>query len=106
MVETYALRGIKKPHVTAQYERWRVRNPKQFMPASFRTQDIGRKGYSKRIAGKLRSGKWATQSLLISHRETPVMKEKLREEAAYITRMAKAYPQDTAYIGALRRRRK
>lgn len=107
MPKTSALTQIKKPHVTAHYERWRIRSPKAFKAGSFRTHDIGRKGYSKRVAGKLnRSGKWATQSLLISHSEPPAMKAKLREEAAYIARMAKAYPQDSAYIGVLRREKK
>lgn len=83
MPETSALTQIKKPHVTAHYERWRIRSPKAFKAGSFRTHDIGRKGYSKRVAGKLsRTGKWATQSLLISHMEPAPMKARLRREAA------------------------
>jgi hypothetical protein len=49
-----------------KYIRIRVRNPKSFKKDSFRTHDIGRKGHSKRIAGKLKSGKWATQAFLVS----------------------------------------
>ncbi|MHA1333218.1 MAG: hypothetical protein ACTSPL_03985 [Candidatus Odinarchaeia archaeon] len=49
-----------------QYVRIRVRNPKLFKKNSFRTHDIGREGHSKRIAGKLKVGGWATQSYLIS----------------------------------------
>jgi len=48
------------------YWRIRVRDPKDFEKGSFRTDDIGRKGHSLRIAGILKkSGKWATQSWLL-----------------------------------------
>jgi len=48
-----------------KYIRIRVRNPKSFKKGSFRTHDIGRKGHSKRIAGKLKKGQWATQAFLV-----------------------------------------
>jgi len=49
-----------------KYIRIRVRNPKSFKKGSFRTHDIGRKGHSKRIAGKLKQkGSWATQAFLV-----------------------------------------
>jgi hypothetical protein len=68
--------------LTKNYERHRIRNPKLFIESSFRTHDIGRKGYSKRISGRLKkSGKWATQSILISRKESPSMKKKLRESS-------------------------
>lgn len=90
MPETSALTQIKKPHMTANYERWRIRSPKAFKAGSFRTHDIGRKGYSKRVAGRLsRTGKWATQSLLISRSESPRMVEKLRGEAMAAIRRSK-----------------
>lgn len=75
----------KKVHKTRRYERHRIRSPKQFKKGSFRTHDIGRKGYSKRIAGRLKSNdKWATQSLLVSHKESPKMKRELRQKAEYM----------------------
>lgn len=65
-----------------QYERWRIRSPQQFIPNSFRTHDFGKTGYSKRIAGRLRAtGKWATQSILISRAEPEFMKRQLRRQA-------------------------
>ena len=49
-----------------RYLRIRQRDPKRFIKSSFRTQDIGRKGHSYRIAGKLkRTGRFATQSFRI-----------------------------------------
>jgi hypothetical protein len=60
----------------------RIQDPSKFKKGSFRTHDIGRKGYSKRIAGKLKKrGTWATQAILISRKEKPAMKKKLRESA-------------------------
>jgi len=49
---------------TKRYVRYRLHSPKKFK--EFRTHDIGRKGHSKRIAGKTKSGKWLTQAILIS----------------------------------------
>lgn len=73
---------IGKAHMTKDYERWRVKSPSAFIPGSFRTHDFGRAGYSKRIAGRLRgTGKWATQSILISHREPAHVKAMLRASA-------------------------
>lgn len=58
---------VGKVHLTAHYARYRIKSPGAFRKGSFRTQDIGRKGHSKRIAGRLKkSGKWATQAILIS----------------------------------------
>lgn len=78
---------IGKAHITKRYERWRIRNPDKFKKRSFRTHDIGRKGYSKRIAGQLKkTGKWATQSLLISRNEPEYKKKKLRKNAKNMIR--------------------
>jgi hypothetical protein len=61
---------IRKIHATERYIRVRVRDPKDFIPGSFRTHDIGRKGHSKRIAGRLKStGEWETQAWLISRKD-------------------------------------
>jgi hypothetical protein len=61
---------LPKMHVTKNYIRIRVRNPSDFIPKSFRTHDIGRKGHSKRIAGRLKStGEWKTQAWLISKKD-------------------------------------
>jgi hypothetical protein len=57
---------IGKVHLTGRYARYRIRSPKSFKKGTFRTQDIGRIGHTKRIAGILKSGKWATQSVLVS----------------------------------------
>lgn len=39
---------------------------------SFRTQDVGRKGHSQRVAGRRRSGSWSTQKWLISKKDAHV----------------------------------
>lgn len=60
----------KKPHFTKRYARYRIRDPKRFKKSSFRAHDIGRKGHSKRIAGKLKkTGKWATQAILVTRKD-------------------------------------
>ena len=60
---------MKKPHFTKKYVRYRVRNPKSFRKDSFRTLDVGRKGHSKVIIGKTKSGKVKTQSILLSRKD-------------------------------------
>jgi hypothetical protein len=61
---------IKKPHLTKKYARYRVQEPSLFEKSSFRTQDIGRKEHSKRIAGiKKSSGKYETQAILIAKKD-------------------------------------
>lgn len=50
--------------------RVRLRDPKDFIPASFRLHDIGRPGKTRRIAGRLKStGRWATQSFLFDRED-------------------------------------
>lgn len=57
-------------HLTKNYARYRLIDPGKFVPGSLRTHDIGRKGHTKRIAGRLRStGKWATQAILIARED-------------------------------------
>jgi ribosomal protein S27AE len=73
--------------MTERFERHRILEPEMFVKGSFRTHDIGKPGRSKRIAGKLKdTGKWATQSLLISNDEPEKMKKKLREQAEQLKR--------------------
>jgi len=58
---------LKKPHFTKAYARYRIMEPGLFKQGSFRTQDIGRRGHSKRITAiKKSTGKWETQAILIS----------------------------------------
>jgi len=58
---------IGKIHYTKHYARERLRNPSEFQKSSFRTYDVGRKGHTKIIIGKLKStGKWRTQAVLHS----------------------------------------
>jgi hypothetical protein len=71
---------IGKRHLTTKYERWRIREPSDFKYGTFRTQDIGKKGFSKRVAGMLKStGEWDTQAILIDHNEPESMKKTLRK---------------------------
>lgn len=63
------------PYAKSKYLRIRVRNPSSFIKGSFRTHDIGRKGHSKRIAGRLkRTGQWATQNYLIKKADLGTLK--------------------------------
>ena len=75
-----------KVHLTKKYARFRVRNPLSFIKSSFRTQDIGRKGHSKRIAGILKANKrWVTQAILINRMDyNRRMRVKKRNGRPYI----------------------
>ena len=68
--------------VTEDYIHLPIREADEFQESSFRTDDIGKKGFSKRVAGKLRStGKWATQKYLVSTDESPQMKRSFVKRA-------------------------
>ena len=58
---------IGKPVETKNFIRVQL-NP-SYRYVALRTHDIGRKGFSKRIAGKTIDGKWETQGYLISKKE-------------------------------------
>ena len=61
---------IGKVHLTKNYARYRLVNPEKFVRGSLRTHDVGRKGHTKRIAGRLKtSGKWETQAILIARKD-------------------------------------
>lgn len=75
--------------MTERYERRRIRSPNQFIHGSFRTKDIGHKGGTKLVVGRLRTGKWATQSLLIGRGEPEAKKRELRKEARYMIKLAR-----------------
>ena len=79
---------IGKVHKTTRYERIRIRDPRRF--AEFRIKDIGRKGYSKIIVGRLRNTRrWVTQAVLISRVESQSTKVKLRAKAKNKIRLAR-----------------
>lgn len=53
--------------LTEKYLRIRVKNPRKFK--KIRTDDIGRKGHSLRLAGVSRkTGKWETQAWLVDRK--------------------------------------
>jgi hypothetical protein len=60
------------------YYRLRVKNPSEFKPQTFRTQDIGRPGGIMRITAQhKRSGKWMTQAWRISINDARVINGRL-----------------------------
>jgi hypothetical protein len=61
---------VGKVHLTKNYARYRQINPSKFIAGSFRTQELGLRGHTKRIAGRLKkTGKWATQSILLKRND-------------------------------------
>jgi hypothetical protein len=59
---------FKRPHFTENYVRYRIYNPKGFK--KFRTDDIGRKGHTKRIAGySPQDQKWYTQAVIVDKKD-------------------------------------
>lgn len=65
-------RGRKKPgQGGGRYYRIEVRPTEKF--TSYRTHDVGRKGHTKRLAGRRPSGSWGTRSWLISKKDAHVV---------------------------------
>lgn len=61
-------RGRKKPGAGGgKYFRIELRPTERF--SSYRTQDVGRKGHTKRLAGHRSSGSWTTKSWLVSKKD-------------------------------------
>jgi hypothetical protein len=57
--------SVKHPHLTKNYARFRILDPKRFVKESMRTQKLGTHG-TKRITGELKTnGEYATQAILI-----------------------------------------
>jgi hypothetical protein len=70
--------------VTERYIHFPIRESQEFISGSLRTHDIGKKGSSKRIAGKLQStGKWTTQKYLIDRDEPLAVKRKFVEKGIH-----------------------
>ncbi|MCJ7572350.1 MAG: hypothetical protein MUO82_10840 [Candidatus Thermoplasmatota archaeon] len=58
---------IGKVHLTKRYARYRIKNPKSFKNGSLKIQALGKRGITKRIAGRLKTtNKWSTQAILIT----------------------------------------
>ena len=78
--------------VTEKYIHFPIRETGEFRKGSFRTDDIGKKGFSKRVAGKLKgTGKWATQKYLISREEpTSVKQEFIKRGLDEMNRLERA----------------
>ncbi len=70
-------RGRQKPGATGQgdYFHVEVRPKSEF--ATFRTQDVGKKGGIQRVAGKRSSGSWDDQKWLIGKDQAHIEKNKL-----------------------------
>lgn len=69
---------IGKIRATEDYVRIEMRDPDIFIRGTLRTHDIGRVGFSKRIAGRVRkTGEWETQSFLVSRNEPDERAKKL-----------------------------
>jgi len=65
-------RGRKKSGTTGKGKFYRivVRPKSEF--SSFRNQDVGKKGHVQRLAGRRKSGSWATQAWLIAKTDAKV----------------------------------
>ncbi|RLJ01002.1 MAG: hypothetical protein DRP11_05150 [Candidatus Aenigmatarchaeota archaeon] len=69
--------------MTAKYWHIRIREQSEFKKDRYgriilRVHDIGRKGHSKRVAGILKNGKWATYSYLISKKDAKLENGELK----------------------------
>jgi hypothetical protein len=83
------LNTIGAAHYTKNYERRRVFNPERCKAKSFRTQRFG-STKSARVACQLKkSGKWATQSVLIYRGEPKARKQKFRKMATKLIKKSR-----------------
>lgn len=74
-------RARKRPGAGGgNYFRVEVRPKSEF--ASFRTQDVGRKGHIQRVAGRRSSGSWATVTWLIGKEDAHVQNGRLVPDTA------------------------
>ncbi len=60
---------------TGRYYRIVLRPKEQF--ASFKTQDIGRRGHTLRLAGRRQSGSWDTEAFLVSKQDAHIEADRL-----------------------------
>jgi len=59
--EEVAQPSLMKVHTTERYVRVRLQDPKKYL--KIKLHDVGREGYSKRVAGyNSKTGKWETQA--------------------------------------------
>lgn len=70
MVRKSAHRRKKPGQGGGKYYRIEIRPTQKF--TSYRTQDVGRKGHTKRLTGRRSSGSWGTRSWLISKKDARV----------------------------------
>jgi len=66
-----------KPGTTGKGEYYRIEVRPRSSFTTFKTQDIGRKGHTQRIAGHRASGSWDTQAWLIGKKDAHVEGGKL-----------------------------
>ena len=80
-------RARKKPGAgkKGEYYRITVRPKNEF--TSFRIHDVGRKGHLQRIAGRRKSGSWATQTWLISKTDAKVSGTSLVGKTAEVKKL-------------------
>ena len=70
-------REREKPGATGQGEYFHVEVRPKSQFATFRTQDVGKKGGIQRVAGKRSSGSWDDQKWLISKEHAHIENDKL-----------------------------
>ena len=80
---------MPKRHIGKEYIHIRIRNPNRFKPKSYKTLDIGRKGFHKLIRGRLKkNNEWRTQKVLIERKYANLMS--VKKETRKIIKRAKA----------------
>jgi hypothetical protein len=72
----------ERPGATGQGEYFHVEVRPQSGFATFRTQDVGKKGGIQRVAGKRGSGSWDDQKWLISKQDAHIENNKLVPDTA------------------------
>ena len=103
---------IKIPvEIKGKILRVRVKNPKMFRRGTFRTQDVGSRGHTMRVGGRLKStGRWETQSWRFPvkdvHARRPETMKTLRSIGEYgrATTVVKAHYRKGRPVRSYRRR--
>ncbi len=91
--------GREKPGIGGgEYFRIVVRDKDQFV--AFRTQDVGRKGDIKRLAGKRSSGRWDTQAWLIPKSDAHIENGHLVADTSAARQVIKALSSEPTRVRA------
>jgi hypothetical protein len=92
-------RGRAKPGATGEGEFYHIEVRPKTAFATFRTQDVGKRGGIERVAGKRPSGSWDTQKWLISKTLAHVERGRLVPDASDAREVLEELGSEPVHLG-------